>query len=62
MNAQERIRKSLADIKLGEKGWQRVLATAEGSFSQRLAEKNLSRLEALRQTLLHELDKIDSHL
>ena len=60
MNDIERIRKSLADIKVGERGWQKVLTSAEGSFSQRQAQENLHRLAALREILLTELKKMDS--
>lgn len=60
MNEVERMRKLLADTKAGEKGWRKALATAEGSFSRTLAEKNLIRLAALRQTLLDQLTAVDS--
>jgi hypothetical protein len=55
MNEVDRIRKLLADNKAGEKGWRKVLSTAEGSFSRKLAEQNLIRLEASRETLLRQL-------
>jgi hypothetical protein len=60
MNDIERIRKSLADIKVGERGWQKVLTFSEGSFSQRQAQENLRRLAALRERLQNELKKADS--
>ena len=60
MNDIDHIRKSLANVKTGEKGWRKVLATAEGSFSRKLAEENLRRLAALRLTLLNQLDAVDS--
>lgn len=56
MNEVERIRKLLADTKAGEKGWRKVLASAEGSHSRTLAQNNLSRLAALRVTLVSELN------
>ncbi len=55
MNEVDHIRKLLADNKAGEKGWRKVLSTAEGSFSRKLAEQNLLRLEASRETLLSQL-------
>ena len=55
MNEVERIRKLIADNKAGEKGWRKVLSTAEGSFSRKLAEENLRRLEASHQTLVSQL-------
>ena len=55
MNEIDRIRKQIAETHAGEQGWRRVLTTAEGSFSRTLAEKNLSRLAALREKLLNEL-------
>jgi hypothetical protein len=55
MNEVDHIRKLLADNKAGEKGWRKVLSTAEGSFSRKLAEQNLIRLEASRETLLSQL-------
>ena len=61
MSDVDRIRKLLANIKSGEKGWRKTLATAEGSFSKKLAEENLRRLQALRQTLLSQLNTADSH-
>lgn len=59
MNEIERIRKLLADTKAGEKGWRKALASAEGSHSRSLAEKNLSRLSDLRQTLVDQLESMD---
>jgi hypothetical protein len=61
MNEVERIQKSLADTLAGEKGWRKALAAAEGSHSRTLAKKNLSRLAALRVTLLNELNAAASH-
>jgi hypothetical protein len=55
MNEVDHIRKLLQDTKASEKGWRKVLATAEGSYSRTLAEKNLSRLAALRENLLGQL-------
>ena len=55
MNEIDRIRKQIAETHAGEQGWRRVLTTAEGSFSRTLAQKNLSRLAALRKTLLNQL-------
>ena len=55
MNEVDRIRKLLADANAGEQGWRKVWTTAEGSFSRALAEKNLSRLAALRENLLGQL-------
>lgn len=55
MNEIEHVRKLLAVTKAGEKGWRRSLTAAEGSFSRTLAEKNLSRLAALREKLLLQL-------
>src|SRR4051812_7686949 len=55
MNEVDRIRKLIADNKAGEKGWQKVLNRAEGSFSRKLAEENLRRLEASHQTLVSQL-------
>jgi hypothetical protein len=52
----DRIRKSLSDINTGEKGWQKVLSSDAGSHSQKLAEKNLIRLAALRKELLSQLN------
>lgn len=60
MNDADHLRKLLADIKTGEKGWRKALATAEGSFSRTLAEKNLLRLAALRQTLLGQASPVES--
>lgn len=60
MNEIDRIRKSLADTKAGEKGWRKVLTAAEGSFSRTLAEKNLSRLADLREMLLDQLSAANS--
>lgn len=53
----DRIKKSLADINTGEKGWQKLIASDAGSFSKKLAEKNLLRLAALRKELLSQLNK-----
>ena len=61
MNDIDHIRKSLASVKTGEKGWRKVLATAEGSFSRKLAEENLRRLAALRLTLLNQLAAVESN-
>ena len=55
MNEVDHLRKLLADTKAGEKGWRKVLVNAEGSFSRKLAEENLRRLEAMRETLLSQL-------
>lgn len=60
MNEVDRIRKLLADTKAGEKGWRKALTATEGSFSRTLAQKNLSRLAALRETLLTQLSAADS--
>ncbi len=59
MNEVARIQKLLLETKAGEKGWRKVLAHAEGSYSRTLAEKNLSRLTALRETLLNQLHLVD---
>ena len=61
MNEVDRLRKLLAEANAGEQGWRKVLTTAEGSFSRALAEKNLHRLAALREKLLHELDEANSY-
>ena len=62
MNEIDRIRKLLLDTKAGEKGWRKVLAKAEGSYSRTLAENNLSRLAALHETLLGQLQIADAQL
>ncbi len=59
MNEVDRIRKLLRETKAGEKGWQKVLTRAEGSYSRTLAEKNLVRLAALRETLVNQLRLVD---
>jgi hypothetical protein len=61
MTEVDRIRKQLAETHAGEQGWRRVLTTAAGSFSRTLAEKNLSRLAALREKLLSQLSEANSH-
>ena len=58
MNEVDHIRKLLADTKAGEKGWRKVLINAEGSFSRKLAEENLRRLELVRETLLSQLVEV----
>ena len=59
MNEVDRIRKLLRETKAGEKGWQKVLTHAEGSYSRTLAEKNLSILTALREMLVNQLRLVD---
>ncbi len=60
MDKVDQIRKLLLETKAGEKGWRKVLARAEGSYSRTLAEKNLSRLAALHETLLNQLHPVDT--
>ncbi len=62
MNEIDRIQKLLRETRAGEKGWQKVLTHAEGSYSRTLAEKNLSRLAALHETLLGQLRIADTRL
>ena len=52
MNKTPDLQKSLAQITANEKGWRKVLATAEGSYSRNYATEQLRRLEALRNSLL----------
>lgn len=54
MNKTPDLQKSLAQITANEKGWRKVLATAEGSYSRSFATEQLRRLEALRSSLLAE--------
>ncbi len=61
MNEGERLQKLIVNVKNGERGWRRTLATAEGSFSKKLAKENLNRLEALHQTLLDQLKASEPH-
>ena len=60
MNENDHIQKLLNDVKNGEKGWRKVLATAEGSFSRKLAQENLLRLDNLRETLLDQLNALNA--
>jgi hypothetical protein len=60
MNEVDHLRKLLADTEAGEKGWRKALTSAQGSFSRTLAEKNLSRLAAARETLLSQLNATNS--
>lgn len=53
MTDEENLQKSLTNIKNGEKGWAKSLASANGSFSRKLAEENLRRLGEMRLTLLN---------
>jgi hypothetical protein len=54
MNKIPDLQKSLAQISANEKGWQKVLATAEGSYSRSFASEQLRRLEVQRNTLLRQ--------
>lgn len=60
MNENDHIQKLITDVKNGEKGWRKVLATAEGSFSRKLAQENLLRLDALHETLLLQLNALNT--
>ena len=54
MPKKDDVQAMLAKIKLSEKGWQKSLATPQGSYSKNLAEDNLRRLHKLRNTLLSQ--------
>ena len=60
MNENDRIQKLLNDVKNGEKGWRKVLTTAEGSFSRKLAQENLLRLDQVRENLLNQLNTLNT--
>jgi hypothetical protein len=59
MNKIPNLQKSLAQINASEKGWRKVLATAEGSYSRSFATEQLRRLEAQRNSLLSQQENID---
>ena len=52
MNKIPDLQKALAQISANEKGWRKVLATAEGSYSRSFASEQLRRLEVRRSSLL----------
>lgn len=56
MNIEQTIQKSLSKIKSDEKGWQKVIAEAEGSYSREFAQENLRRLDGQRRSLLNQLE------
>jgi hypothetical protein len=55
------VQKSLDRISANEKGWQKVLATAEGSYSRSFASEQLRRLAVERNTLLSQIANDDSN-
>ena len=59
MNKDTSLQKSFDKITSDEKGWRKLLANAEGSFSKNQAEENLRRLAVSRQTLLKQSDAIN---
>ncbi len=52
MNKNPDLQKSLAQISANEKGWQKVVATAAGSYSRNFASEQLRRLDEQRSSLL----------
>jgi hypothetical protein len=60
MNSENDIKKSLAKIKLDEKGWRKSMANTEGTYSKDVAQENLHRLDALRETLLSRLTSLEA--
>jgi hypothetical protein len=60
MNKTPDVQKSLAQISANEKGWRKVLATAEGSYSRSFATEQLRRLEAQRNSLISQQENTDA--